>query len=115
MIIVVDWALVANSKSFVCGQFTYTTKSDSTVTLAYRGMRNPYIVYGHINIPSVVSDGERDYVVSEISDYAFMRTGITSVSIPGTVKKISNPWAGSISSTDPHTVNFPLPSKYKIY
>ena len=88
MIIVVDWALVANSKSFVCGQFTYTTKSDSTVTLAYRGMRNPYIVYGHINIPSVVSDGERDYVVSEISDYAFMRTGITSVSIPGTVKKI---------------------------
>ena len=88
MIIVVDCALVANSKSFVCGQFTYTTNSDSTVALVCRSTMNPYNVYGSLTIPSVVTDEAKDYFVSEIGDWAFFASHITSLSIPSTVKKI---------------------------
>ena len=80
--------LQANALTFEYGQFTYVTTSDTTVRLAYRGWMNPYHVTGHLEIPSTVSYEGVEYSVSEISDNAFANNGITSLVIPGTVKRI---------------------------
>lgn len=80
--------LQANALTFEYGEFTYVTTSDTTVRLAYRGWMNPYHVTGHMEIPSTVSYEGIEYSVSEISDNAFSNCGITSLIIPGTVKRI---------------------------
>ena len=74
--------------TFEYGQFTYVTNSDTTVSLAYRGWMNPYHVTGRLEIPSVVYYDGNAYTVNEISDVAFANNGITSLIIPGTVKRI---------------------------
>ncbi len=81
-------ALHANALTFEYGDFTYVTTSDTTVRLAYRGWMNPYHVTGHLEIPSTVNYEGVEYSVSEISDLAFGNCGITSLIIPGTVKRI---------------------------
>ena len=78
----------ANALTFEYGQFTYVTNSDTTVRLAFRGVSNQYHVTGHLEIPSVVYHDGVGYQVSEISDCAFGNNGITSLVVPGTVKRI---------------------------
>ena len=80
--------LPTSALTFQYGQFTYITNSDTTVSLAYRGMMNPYHVTGHLEIPSEVYYDGNAYTVNEISDNAFANNGITSLVIPGTVKRI---------------------------
>ena len=80
--------LPTSALTFQYGQFTYITNSDTTVRLAYRGMMNPYHVTGHLEIPSEVYYDGNAYTVNEISDNAFANNGITSLVIPGTVKRI---------------------------
>ena len=78
----------ANALTFEYGQFTYVTNSDTTVRLAFRGVSNQYHVTGHLEIPSVVYHDGVGYQVSEIDDIALCNNAITSLVVPGTVKRI---------------------------
>ncbi len=75
--------------AFQSGEFTFVTPTDTTAQL--KAFDNSKTV---VEIPDKVSNGDKEYTVTEINGDAFRNSNIIWVSIPGTIENMNSGFSG---------------------